>query len=315
MARSRRRPRVLAAIDIGSYSVHLLVATVGRGRVLELMDQSAFLGLGRTIDREGGIGPARAELLATLDEFTGHARIFGAERTLVVGTDPLRRAADASAVIAEVGSTVGLDVAVLSQEEEAFVALLGATRGRPVAHETVVVDVGGGSTEIVVAAPGRSPLAAGLPLGATRLTGAYVQSDPPDWDAIEAMVRLSAGVMRGAPTASPAELVAVGGTARSLLRVGPPLASRYLSRRRLRQALRLLATQVAADIAARFAVRPSRAGVLPAGASILLAAVERYEVEHLRVAKGGLREGLLLAWAEAGGQWRTRLPSLLGGLD
>ena len=312
MARSRRRPRVLAAIDIGSYSVHLLVATVGRRQVAELVDESAFLGLGRTIDRDGGIGPARDELLATLAEFAEHARAFGAERTIVVGTDPLRRAPDAADVIAEAATFAGLDVGVLSQEEEAFIALLGATLGRPVAHETVVVDVGGGSTEIVVARPGQPPLAAGLPLGATRLTGAHVRSDPPAWEAIEAMLRESAGVMRGAPPAAPAELVAVGGTARSLLRVGPPLASRFLSRRRLRQALRLLTTQLAGDIATRFAVRPSRAGVLPAGAAILLAAVERYEVEHLRVAKGGLREGLLLAWTEAGGQWRSRLPSLLG---
>jgi exopolyphosphatase/pppGpp-phosphohydrolase len=116
-----------------------------------------------------------------------------------------------------------------------------------------------------------------------------------------------------APGAAPDEMIAAGGTARSLLRVGAPLPNRALSRSRIRAALGLLGVAPAATIAAQYGVRLSRAKVLPAGASILLAALEHYRLDHLRVAKGGLREGLVLAWVHGGGDWRDHVRDLAKG--
>jgi exopolyphosphatase/guanosine-5'-triphosphate,3'-diphosphate pyrophosphatase len=316
MVRSRHAtPLVVAAIDIGSYSVHLLVAAV-RGRRLEILhDESAFLALGQTVDAEAAIGTSTPGLVAALGRYVARARDLGASAVVVVGTDPLRRAADAGAVRVEIARETGVETAVLSHEEEVLVALLGVQAGRPLERETVIVDVGGGSTEVLVADPATDAVARGLPLGAARLTGLFVGHDPPLPSELRSIADHAAAAFLDAPDAAPDEMIAVGGTARSLLRIGAPLANRALSRRRIRSAVGLLGAAPAATIAEHYSVRLSRARVLPAGATILHAALERFGLDHLRVAKGGLREGLILARVHAGPGWREHIRDLARGWD
>ena len=302
-----------AAIDIGSYSVHLLVAEVGTHALKARYDESAHLGLGRTIDSDGRLGGARESLRDTLVGYAERARQLGARTITVAGTDPLRRAPDARVVIGELNAATGLDVVALSHEEEAMLALLGVQAGRPVDRELVMVDVGGGSTEILLAGPGRLPAAVGLPLGASRLTGVHVEHDPPTASEIGAMSAEVAVAMLQAPDSAATQLVAVGGTARNLLRVGPQLGARDLTRARVRAALDGMAEAPAATTAERYGVRLSRARVLAAGAVILLGALERYGLDRLRVAEGGLREGLILAAYHAGPGWRDEVRSLALG--
>lgn len=316
MARERRRPRIGAAIDIGSYSVHLLVAEVHGRRLVERHDESAFLGLGRTIDAQGSLGPASPQLIDTLAAFAHRAKDHGALTVTVVGTDPLRRATDAPKVIADIRAATGLHVDVLSHEEEALVALLGVQSGQPIDRETVMVDVGGGSTEVLVAHPHRAPVAVGLALGAARLTGEHVTEDPPTRQELRALRAASVAAFLDAPDAVPSELVAVGGTARSLLRVGPRLNNRILTSRRIERALDIITSNPAIAVASQYAVRVSRAHVLAAGAAILQAALGRYRLDRLRVAKGGLREGLVLATLADGSRWRDAVvPQPLAQLE
>jgi exopolyphosphatase / guanosine-5'-triphosphate,3'-diphosphate pyrophosphatase len=315
MVRKRSRTQVSAAVDIGSYSVHLLVAKV-RGRVLETVhDESVFLGLGRAIDETGVLGEARRPLVETMSAYATLARSLGVSTLTVVATDPLRRASDADAAVAEIRAAIGREVVVLGHEEEALAALIGVQAGRRVLRETAVVDAGGGSTEVLAVGPEREPVAAGLPLGVTRLTGMHVRHDPPTRPELAALLGQSLLEMARAPEFAPVELVAVGGTARSLLRVGPRLANRVLTRRRIQRAIDVLLATPAEAIAERYAVRVSRAEVLAAGASILLGALDRYRLDRLRVAAGGLREGLILAAAQAGGEWRSKLRELARGWD
>src|SRR6266446_7379673 len=120
MARKRPKAEVAAAVDIGSYSVHLLVANV-RGHLLQpLHDESAYLGLGRAIDETGGLGEARPRLAETISGYAMRAWSLGATTLTIVGTDPLRRARDASEAISEIASSTGVDVGVLSHDEEAL---------------------------------------------------------------------------------------------------------------------------------------------------------------------------------------------------
>jgi exopolyphosphatase / guanosine-5'-triphosphate,3'-diphosphate pyrophosphatase len=302
-------------LDIGSYSVHLLVARV-RGHVLEaLHDESAFLGLGNAIDETGGVGEVRPKLVETISGYAMRAWSLGATTVTIVGTDPLRRAADAAAAIDEIAAATGLEVLVLTHHEEALVALIGVQAGRHVLRETAVVDVGGGSTEVLAVGPGHAPEAVGLPLGATRLTGEHVRHDPPIEPEVAQLLGHSLLQMASAPTFTPSELVAVGGTARSLLRVGPRLANRMLTHRRVRRSLDLLMAAPAEVTAERYGVRLSRARVLPAGAAILLGALDRYRLSRLRVAVGGLREGLILAASREGAGWRSALLELARGWD
>lgn len=307
------RPEMAAAIDIGSYSVHLLVADVGGLELRARHDESAHLGLGRTIDAEGALATALPGLLETIGAFADRARRMGAETITIAGTDPLRRATDGPAVVDLIRDTTGLDVAALSHEEEAMLALLGVQAGRAVEREMVMVDVGGGSTEILLAGPDREPIAVGLPLGAARLTGVHVQHDPPSASEVGSLSAEVALAMLRAPDSSASELVAVGGTARNLLRIGPALANRVLTQQRIRVAVDTMASSPAATVAERHGVRVSRARVLVAGAAILLGALDRYSLDRLRVAEGGLREGMVLAAFHAGPQWRTHLRELTRG--
>ena len=311
--RPARGVTTAAAVDIGSYSVHLLVAEVTRDGLRPRHDVSVSLGLGRTIDERGRLGEARGALLSTLAEYASIAAGLGAGTLTIVGTDPLRRAADGPEVVDEIRAATGLQVVVLSHEEEAFLALLGVQEGRRLTRSTVMIDVGGGSTEVLLAGPDESPVAMGLPLGAARLTGIYIAHDPPTVGELAMLQAEVAATIANAPPYKPDRIVAVGGTARSLLRIGPPLANRVLTASRIHGALERLTGSPAAAIADRHGVRLSRARVLPAGAMILAGALDRYRMDRLRVALGGLREGMILAAHHAGDGWRSQIRELARG--
>ena len=111
-------------------------------------------------------------------------------------------------------------------------------------------------------------------------------------------------------------MIAVGGTASNLLRLLPATAiDRVLTRRRIAVALAMLTVERSVDAAERHALRPQRARILPAGAVIVDAILERYGVDRLQVSEEGIREGAVLAAATAGAAWRDRLRFLVAGWD
>jgi exopolyphosphatase/pppGpp-phosphohydrolase len=119
---------------------------------------------------------------------------------------------------------------------------------------------------------------------------------------------------RGAPDASPSEIVAVGGTAANLLKLLPVANLDHgLHRDQIAEAVAVLTTEPAALVAERYLVRPMRARILPAGAAILDAILEHYGVERLRISEAGIREGVILAVDHAGLAWRDQLAQLAHG--
>ena len=303
-----------AAVDIGAYSVHLVVAEVHGHRLVPLLDESAALGLGSIVDERGELGfEAGYRLVETLVAYADTARTLGADSIAFVATDPLRRAADAAAVATAVAARTGVGIEVLRHDEEALLALLGVQAGRPILHQTVLVDVGGGSSEILISGPGADPVAAGLALGASRMTRVHVHGDPPSRAELEGLLAEARSVLEGAPDADPKDLVAVGGTADNLLRIGPQQVRRVLTVRRIEGIIERLVEAPAEAISQQFGVRLSRARVLPAGAAILLAVAERYGRDQIRISNDGLREGLVLASVHAGSRWRENLAWLAHG--
>ena len=307
--------QVGASVDVGSNSVHLLVAVIAGQRLEPLVDESVLLGLGATVDATGSVGPARrAELVAALVRYVDTARRLGAAAITLVGTEPLRRASDADAVIDEVAQAAGEPLTVLSHEEEAYLTLLGVTSGRRVTSELGIVDVGGGSSEVVLVSPGRPARAGGVQVGSARLTAQVVAHDPPTRGEIAALRAEARARVVDAPDGHPQELVAVGGTSSNLLRVLPASAlDRTLTLARLAEALDILATEPAAQASERHAVNLVRARILPAGAAILEALLLRYGLDRLSVSEAGIREGAIIAAARAGDAWRSRLPELAEG--
>jgi exopolyphosphatase/guanosine-5'-triphosphate,3'-diphosphate pyrophosphatase len=308
-------PLVAAAVDAGATSVHLLVAVV-RGHQLEpLIDESVFLGLGRIVDERGYLGEELArELTVTLASYANRARQLGSTRICFVGTEPLRRAADAARVVHGVWRESRVALHVIEHEEEALLTLLGATAGRPPDGELVLVDVGGGSSEFVVDAPRRKPVAAGIPVGSVRLTSRHVANDPPSQSEIGVLNREARRAVAMAPEARPRQVIVVGGTASNLLRVVPDaMLDRSLTRARLGDAFRILGSETAEEASIRHAVRVERARILPAGAAIVGAIMDRYGVDRVHVSDAGIREGAILAVSHAGLTWRDSLADLAQG--
>jgi exopolyphosphatase / guanosine-5'-triphosphate,3'-diphosphate pyrophosphatase len=307
--------RIGAAVDLGSTSVHLLVADVVEHRIEPLVDESVFLGLGEAVAARGSLDEAgRQGLVDVLGRYASLARESRAEHITFVGTEPLRRLADASRIVDDVHRGTGLPLHVLSHEEEAFLVLIGVTAGRPVEHDLLVADVGGGSSELVLVGPERRAVAAGLPVGATRLTGQFVANDPPGPDEVAALRAAAREAVSAAPAFRPAEVVLVGGPASNLLKVvpgGPD--SRRLGSGALEAAFRLVETESSEAIASRHGLRPARARILGAGAAIVEAIMFRFGVTEVRVADGGIREGTILAVAHAGSSWRDQLERLAHG--
>lgn len=314
-ARRGAQPQVGASVDLGSNSVHLLVAVVSGHRLQPLLDESVFLGLGSAIAESGFLGgPARAELAATLVRYADSAHWLGATAVTFVGTEPIRRAADGARIVHEVETATGVPMYVLSHEEEAYLTIIGVTEGLPVTSETLVVDIGGGSSEFCVVHPERPPQAAGLRLGSARLTDQFVHHDPPTAAELDDLEAAADVAVRAAPAADPVELIAVGGTASNLIKVLPAASlDRTLTRERIGEAIAILATEPAAVASERHVINPIRARILPAGAAILAAILGRYGADRIRVSEAGVREGTILAVEYAGPAWRDRLAELAHG--
>lgn len=309
--------RVGAAVDIGATSVHLLVAAVGDHELTPIHDTSAFLGLGDRVTRHGFFGASlRAELATVLAEMASTARDLSAdERITFVGTDPVRRAADGAVACRAVQEASGIPLHVLEHREEGLLTVLGVTLGRRPAHGLVVVDVGGGSSELVVAQLGAVPVTHGLPIGAARLTQAHDAQDPPTLAELEAMRADAAAIVGRQPSLEAGELVAVGGTASNLRKV---LRARVgegpIDRAALEAALAIMIAEPSASVAETYALRPERARLLPAGALILDAVMARHGTDRLRISEAGIREGAVLGLARAGpAAWRDHLAELVLG--
>lgn len=314
------RGRVLAAADTGSNSVHLLVARIVDDVLQSLADESVFLPLGQAVDR-GWLGrELRATLLGTLVDQVALARSLGAAAIGLVGTEPLRRSADAARVVAEVERATGLALAVLSPTEEGLLTVLGVTGGRPVRATTVVVDVGGGSSQVVEVESGGPATCVSLPVGSARLTAAIVRHDPPSRREWAELRRRARELVAAAPATAPKRLVVVGGTATNLGRLVPDGISaedvgRILTPALVEAAATVLLASPAEVVAERFVLRPERARVLLAGAAILLALFGHYRASTAEISGASLREGLVLAMARGGRGWRDRLPDLVRGGD
>jgi exopolyphosphatase/guanosine-5'-triphosphate,3'-diphosphate pyrophosphatase len=309
--------RRAAAVDVGSTSVHLLVADIDEasGRLEPVLDVSELLGLGARIEADGLLGrDARAELAATLAGYAAESRRLGAGPIVFVGTDPLRHAADAARTCHEIELASGVPTHVLEQDEEGALTLLGVTGGRPPVRSLAVIDIGGGSTEIIVAGPEGIRRIVGLPLGASRLSHSVEVGDPPS-PAELARLRVEAGrIVARAPDLSFDDVVAVGGTAYGVARLAtPPSATvRVVDPAGLRVASALITTERSTALAELFALNPRRARILPAGTAILGALVERYGIERIVATEASIRDGLVRALVRDGDAWRDRLPSLLG---
>ncbi|HYB31361.1 MAG TPA: hypothetical protein VEF89_32530 [Solirubrobacteraceae bacterium] len=282
-----------ACIDIGSNTTRLLVADCDDEGLVEVHQERSFTHVrrGLTADEEIGAGKI-AEVAAVVAAQLETARALGATEVRGVATAAVRQAANRDALLAAVRTACGLEISVLSAEEEARLAFRGAaqTLAFVPAGPLGVVDVGGGSCELVVGtAPDQVTWFASFELGSGQLVDDCLPSDPPSADELaRARARVSE-VLDGVQPPPAARVVAVGGSATSLRRIAGPLLDAGVFAR----VLALLSAEPAAVLAGHFGLDADRVRLLPAGLLILEVAAQRFGAP-LEVGRGGLREGLLL---------------------
>ena len=284
---------ILGCIDIGSNTTRLLVADAGADHLRELVTQRAFTRIGRSLPEGGRIPESKiaetAEVVATQARA---AREVGAERVVAVATAAIRAAGNRQELCEAVEQAGGMPLTILSGEEEARLAFVGASRtlSTPVDGTLAVIDVGGGSTELAIGEPdGSVPWSGSFRIGSGFLADAYLQSDPPSVGELESVRSHVEGTFEGLAPPKADSAVAVGGTATSLRR----LVGAELSYETLERGIRVLSLTPVAEVAQRFELDPERVRLLPAGI-LVLEALSKCLGLPLRIARGGLREGVLL---------------------
>jgi len=283
-----------ACIDIGSNTTRLLVADCdGPGGLREAGQHRVFTRIRRGMLEGDRIAPHKiSEVVAAVAGQVRIARDLGSSEIHAVATAAIRQAANGDELVSAIREVCGLDVVVLTGEEEARLAFVGAARtlGHVPDGELGVVDVGGGSSELVVGtAPDTVRWCTSFAIGSGDLADDCLRSDPPsERELSEARARV-VRALEDLDAPHPTEAVAVGGSAASLQRLAGPT----LDAAAFRRSLALLAAEKAVDVAKRFALDVERVRLLPAGLLILQAASELMGAS-LQIARGGLREGVLL---------------------
>jgi exopolyphosphatase / guanosine-5'-triphosphate,3'-diphosphate pyrophosphatase len=286
-----------ACIDIGSNTTRLLVADGNGDQLSEVHQERAFTRIGHGVRANGMIAPDKiADVVEVVVGQLRTARDLGAQEVRAVATAAIRQATNGAALVEAIRDACGVRVDVLSGEEEARLAFVGAARtlDHAPAGELGVVDVGGGSSELVVGrAPDLVSWCTSFQIGSGDLADGCLRSDPPAAEELAEARRRVAGAVKDLTAPHPAEAVAVGGSATSLHKLAGPL----LDAAAFARSLALLSSQPAAEVAKRFGLEVERVRLLPAGLLILEAASQIFGTS-LQIARGGVREGVLLEASE-----------------
>ena len=283
----------VGVIDLGTNSTRLLVADVEDGRVDEVARDTTITRLGEGVDKRRKLLPtAVARVRNVLSGYRRELERLGAERVLVLATSSVRDAENGEAFLGEIEWSYGFTTRLLSGEEEAELTRRGVAGGRELAPDALVLDIGGGSTELIT---GRERIS--IDMGSVRLTERFLHSDPP------AQAELDAGahaVRELLPDLRPTEAIGVAGTITSLaaLELGgydPERIHGYrLSREAVETELGRLASLPLAERRELPGLDPERAPVIVAGAVIVDEVMKRYDLDELEVSERDLLHGAAL---------------------
>jgi exopolyphosphatase / guanosine-5'-triphosphate,3'-diphosphate pyrophosphatase len=282
-----------AAIDIGSNTTRVLVAEPVDGQLKKMMEQRAYTRINKALGEDGEILPEKveevAEVVATQVRL---ARELGAETIRAVATAAVREATNGEEAAKEIGDAAGVEVDILSDEEEGRLSFIGATKtlGHPVSGQIGVVDVGGGSTEVILgSAQDGAREVRSWKVGSGVLADELLASDPPSAAEIRKVRDRIDDIFDGVELDRPDQAVAVGGSATSLRR----LVGAVLEYETLERGIRVLCGDPAAEVARRFELDPERVRILATGV-LLLEKLSELLGQPLQIGKGGLREGVIL---------------------
>ncbi len=290
---------IIAAFDLGSNSIKMTVASRRPGdddNIDEFLWRSETVRLGQGIDKTGELAHDRVDAaMDALTRFSADARDAGATRLIGVATEATRIARNGEAFLGRVANETGIEIQSISGDREATLTFLGLKGEVDLSGDVVVADIGGGSTEIIIAKSEHVRWSQSFALGSGRLGERHLHHDPPTMDEIAEAGAEAKAVIAAAPIAQAAggRLIVVGGTGEYLDRLIP--AGKPRETGTLDVILKQLTEISSSDLAAHLMIPIARARVLPAGIAIARAVAETMGPETFEAAKSGIRRGLLLA--------------------
>ena len=296
----------VAAVDMGTNSIRLLVAEPREDDLFEVARDMIITRLGQGVDRTGRLDPtALRRTMDVLERYVRRARVLGAGRVRVGATSAVRDVGDRRLLDRAASSLTGTPPEVLDGDREAALGFLGATAGLDRPAPFLVFDIGGGSTEVVLGT-GRPEVAVSVDVGSVRITERVGPADPPTEGDLRAMRKLAAERLseaeRVVPSGRAATMIGLAGTtttvqaiAMGLPRYDPEAIHRsVLARSDAEAVAKRLAGMTVAERAALPVMAPGREDVIVAGAVILLEILERWGFQECMVSERDMLDGLAL---------------------
>jgi exopolyphosphatase/guanosine-5'-triphosphate,3'-diphosphate pyrophosphatase len=289
----------VGAVDVGTNSTRLLVADIEDGRVEEVHRETTITRLGEGVDARRRLLPVAIQRVRnTLVDYRRTLERLGAKRTLLIATSAVRDAENGEAFLGEIESSYGFATRLLTGDEEALLMRRGVASGRRLEPGTLIVDIGGGSTELIL-----DDFHTSLDVGSVRLTERFLSSDPPTAEELGAAGH---AVHELLPDLSPTAAIGVAGTVTTIAALDLSLqtydAERVHGHRLTPSAiaaqLRCLAALTVEERRALPAMEPERAPVIVGGAIVLDEVARRYELEAVEASERDILDGAALAAAE-----------------
>jgi exopolyphosphatase / guanosine-5'-triphosphate,3'-diphosphate pyrophosphatase len=301
----------VAAVDIGTNSTRLLVADIEAGRIQDVDREARVTRLGEGVDTRRRLLPVPvARVRNVLSDFRRTLESQGAERTLAIATSAIRDAENGEAFLGEVEWSYGFTTRLLSGHEEAMMMFRGVTSERELGDGTVIVDIGGGSTELVAGGPDGVHWHDSLDVGSVRLTERFIPSDPPTSAELEtcatAVRALLAERVPDEIRSATRSAVGVAGTITSIaaLALGLDEYDRdrvhgfELTADALDEQLQRLAAVPIAERRQMRPLDPERAPVIVAGAVIARETLAFFDLASMEISERDILDGAALAAAE-----------------
>jgi exopolyphosphatase / guanosine-5'-triphosphate,3'-diphosphate pyrophosphatase len=287
----------VGVVDLGTNSTRLLVADVDGDHVDEISRRTVITRLGEGVDERRKLLPLpMARVRNVLSDYRRELERLGAERVLAIGTSAVRDAENGEAFLGEIEWSYGFATRLLSGDEEAELTRRGVANGRVLADDTLVLDVGGGSTELITAGQRTS-----VDVGSVRLTERHLRSDSPASEELEAAAQ---SVRDELPPLDASDAIGVAGTITSLaaLELGGYDPEHVHGHRLTREAVGTLLTRLASLALAERrelpGLEPERAPVIVGGAIVVREVLDRCGLDGLEASERDLLHGAALeaAW-------------------
>ena len=302
----------VAVVDIGTNSTRLLIGDVQGTRVTEVERRTTVTNMGRGVDHSGSIcSDAVDDVCTVIGDYKSRYEEMGAERVMTIATSAVRDAVNGEAFIAELRERFNLDARLLTGEEEANLTYKGATAHRPDEGSTLVFDIGGGSTELIVGSGSKVGFHTSLQAGTIRQSERHLTSDPPDPHELEDLADEIRNLIDRAiatdPQANAGRAIAVAGTPTSLAAIDQGLEPYdpgrvHGYRLGMKPIQRMLSRLSCLSLAERLRVpglHPGRAPTIVAGTVILVQVMRAFQMKEIEVSELDILHGSALTAAMA----------------